>query len=659
MTTDENAPAEASGDGGDRHPGMVRVKVRVRRSRRRRRRLIAVAVAFVVLAAVVVLALMARSLLSAKHEAEAAQRDLTSAKDALSHNQIALARDYVAQARTHVDRAHGDAHGLSADVWAKIPVASRAVSDERHLVDALDETTSVAELGLKIYPVISGHSAQLVHGQRIDLNLLQSVVDRTTEIGQHIDRAVSDLDQVQGTAPIVGDSATRAKNTALDYLAPLQETYSRNEPIIRSLPTLVGAKGPRTYLLAMLNPAEQRYSGGAALSFTTMRFAHGLATFGSSENVDDVIAGGDQQSWTPVPGNTFHRKPPLRVTSSTFSPWWSVSGEELLRGYSKAFPGTHYAGVIGIDLQGLARLFSITGPIDLPSFGQITADNLVKTLGGSYGNFDSVSQRHKLNEELVPAFRQKFFEGGKMSDKVKSLANSALGRHFITYFRNPHVQRRFAKVGLSGNLSSTKHDYIGVFSQNLNGSKVDYWQQRQITSTVHLQADGKAQVHLHIAVTNQAPPYTGPAPDPGIGYSTRILSTRIGVFMPRHATFQSADLNGTAFHPTVHLPDVAGVRNRKYVEGTMRLDSGQTNTMDVSYEAAQAAQVSGSTMTYSLDLDPQDLVTPETLHVTVFWPKGYHLAGALPPGWKATAGGATFSSAVADVHSWSIPLAKG
>jgi hypothetical protein len=91
----------------------------------------------------------------------------------------------------------------------------------------------------------------------------------------------------------------------------------------------------------------------------------------------------------------------------------------------------------------------------------------------------------------------------------------------------------------------------------------------------------------------------------------------------------------------------------------MRLDSGQTNTMDVSYEAAQAAQVSGSTMTYSLDLDPQDLVTPETLHVTVFWPKGYHLAGALPTGWKATAGGATFSSAVADVHSWSIPLAKG
>ncbi len=660
MTIEEPAPAASSDDDADRHPGMVRVKVRVRRSRRRRRRLIALLAGLVVVAGVVVLALMARSLLSAKHEAEAAQRDLTSAKDALSHHQIALARDLVARARTHVDSAQSDSNGLSADVWSKIPVASGAVSDERHLVDALDETTSVAELGLKIYPIVSGHSAQLVHGQRIDLTLLQSVVDRTTAIGQHIDQAVSDLDQVTGNAPVVGDSATRAKNTALNYLAPLQATYSANEPIIRSLPTLVGAKGPRTYLLAMLNPAELRYSGGAALSFTTMRFANGKATFGTSVNVDDILArGGDQQSWTPVAGNTFHRKPPLRVTSSTFSPWWSVSGEELLRGYHKAFPGTTYAGVIGIDLQGLAGLFQITGPVDLPSFGQITAANLVQTLGGSYGNFDSVAERHALNEELVPAFRQKFFEGGNMSDKVKSLAASAKGRHFITYFRNPHVQRRFAKVGLSGNLSTTKHDYIGVFSQNLNGSKVDYWQHREVTSTVHLLPSGKGQVQLHVAVTNGAPPYTGPPPDPGIGYQTKILSTRIGVFMPRHATFESARLNGRTFHPTVHLPDVVGVRNRKYVEGTMLLDSGQTSTMDVSYKAAEAAQVSGSAMTYYLDVDPQDLVSPETLHVTVIWPKGYHLAGTLPTGWKATSRGASYTSTVSQVQSWAIPLAKG
>ena len=107
----------------------------------------------------------------------------------------------------------------------------------------------------------------------------------------------------------MGSSISAAKTTALDYLTPLRDTYDTNEPLLRALPGLVGADGPRTYLLAMLNPAELRYSGGGTLSFTTMRFDHGLATFGKSVNVDDILARGDEQSWLPVKGNPFHTQP--------------------------------------------------------------------------------------------------------------------------------------------------------------------------------------------------------------------------------------------------------------------------------------------------------------------------------------------------------------
>jgi hypothetical protein len=639
---------------------MVRVKVRVRRSRRRRRRLVVLLVLLVAVLVVVALGLMARSLVSARHEALAAQHDLTVAKDAVAHDQIGTATSYVAQARRHVDQAHSDVHGLGADVWSKIPLASQAVDDERNLIDALDETTSVAEIGVKIYPIVSGHSAALVRGQRIDMKLLQEVVDRTGAIGGHIDQALIYLDRVKGSSPIVGGSVSRAKTTALNYLTPLQATYQKNEPIIRSLPTLVGAKGPRTYLLAMLNPAEQRYSGGGALSFTSMRFDNGVATFGQSVNVDDILARGDAQSWTPVSGNLFHRSPPLRVTSSTFSPWWSVSGEELLRGYRKAFPGPAFSGMIAIDLQGLAGLFGVTGPVDLPSFGEITAGNLVHTLAGSYGDFDSTEQRRRLNAELVPALRQQFFEGGQMSDKIKSLVASAKGRHFVVYFRNRAVQSRFARAGLSGDLSRTPYDYLGVFSQNVNGSKTDYWQHRKVASTVRLRPDGSARVRLHVAVTNQSPAYVLPVPDPRTGYTTRYLGTRIGVFMPRHTTFGTARLDDEPVEPTVHLPTVAGVRNRKYVEGQFLLDSGQTGTYDVTYRTQHAAEVvDAHSMTYRLDVDPQDLVSPELLHVNVTWPDGYHPGGELPSGWTSTTHGATFQGAVTTQVAWEIPLSRG
>ena len=660
MATDESTSAEPAEGRHSSHPGMRRVKVRVRRNRRRRRRLVIVGVLLIVLGAGVALALLARPLLSAKHEAKAAQADLTSAKDALNDDKIAQARAYIRQARGHVEQAQDDAGSLGGDIWSGVPVAGTAVDDERHLIEALDQTTSVAELGVKIYPVVSGKSAELVRGKRIDVDLLTKVATSTSAIGPHIDRAMSELDEVSGSTPFVGGSITAAKTTALDYLTPLQETYDTNEPLLRSLPALVGADGPRTYLLAMLNPAELRYSGGGALSFTTLHFEDGLATFGKSVNIDDILAQGDRQRWVPVRGNPFHPRPAQRVSNATFSPWWSVSGEELLRGYSKAFPGPPFNGMIGIDLQGLASLFRITGPITMPSFGSITADNLVQTLGGSYGNFDSIDQRHQLNAELVPAFRQQFFEGGRMQEKVKSLAQSAKGRHFVVYFRNPAVERRFAHAGLAGDLSKTPNDYLGVFSQNLNGSKTDFWQHRDVTSTVKLHADGSATADLGVTITNAAPPYDLPVPDPKFGYTTKYLQTLVALFLPRQAEEVSTSVNGRPADLAVHFPNVTTVKNRKFVQQPFMLNAGQSGTLGATYQIAHAAEVLGSgTMTYRLDIDPQDTVQPQTFHINVIWPDGYSPSTALPTGWKATSKGARFDGPVTTIEAWEIPLSRG
>jgi hypothetical protein len=622
--------------------------------------LLGLGVLLVLVVAGVALALLARPLLSAKHEAKAAQADLTSAKDALDADRIGEARDYIKRARAHVDRAQSDAGGFGGDVWSAVPVAGTAVDDERHLVDALDQATSVAELGVKIYPIVSGRSAELVHGQRIDLDLLQDVADRTSALGPHLERAIGDLDQVSGSTPFVGASIKDAKTKALDYLRPLQATYRTNEPLLRALPGLVGADGPRTYLLAMLNPAELRYSGGGTLSFTTMRFDDGVATFGTSVNVDDILAKGDTQRWLPVAGNPFHPTPAQRVTAATFSPWWSVSGEELLRGYQKAFPGPAFDGMIGIDLQGLAGLFRITGPMDMPSFGTITADNLVRTLAGSYGDFESIDQRHRLNAELVPAFRQQFFEGGKMQEKVKSLAQSADGRHFVVYFRDRGVEQSFAHAGLTGDLSTTPYDYLGVFTQNLNGSKTDYWQHREVTSTVRLQADGSAKAALDVKVSNEAPAYHLPVPDPRIGYTTRYLGALVGVFFPRDTPVGSVRINGHRATRSVFVPKVRTVTNRDFVQRSVLLDAGQTRTLHARYEVRQAADVIDSrTMTYRLDVDPQATVVPQVFHIHVIWPDGFSPTGALPDEWKATDDGAQFDGPITTTTSWAIPIARG
>ncbi len=359
-----------------------------------------------------------------------------------------------------------------------------------------------------------------------------------------------------------------------------------------------------------------------------------------------------------MPGNPFHRGGPLRVTSSTFSPWWTVSSEELLRGYEATYPGTKLDGVFGLDLQALADVFRVTGPVELPHFGTITADNLVHTLAGSYGDFASVQVRHQLNAELIPAFRQKFFEGGRMADKLTALVDSADGRHFFTYFRQRSIQRPFAQVGLSGDLARADHDYIGVFTQNLNGSKVDYWQRRAVASTVHLHADGSAAVHLRVDVRNGAPAYTLPTPDPGIGYDTRYLGALVGVFLPRAAELGPMSIDGTAFSPYVRHTRARGILNRKMFARSVLLNSGESARLDANYTVPSAA-VKGPDggLTYVLDVDPQDLVYPEGLAVSVTFPAGY-TSTSLPDGWEATSTGARWKGHVPTRIHVEIPLEK-
>ena len=192
-------------------------------------------------------------------------------------------------------------------------------------------------------------------------------------------------------------------------------------------------------------------------------------------------------------GNPFHSPGKTRVVNATFSPYWSQSGEELLRAWEVRY-GEQADGVIAVDLQALARLMDLTGPVQAHGVGELNSGNLVKVLAGSYDTYDTDDQRQAINEAVVPAFREKLFQGGKFAEKFQVLAKAAKGRHFALYFRDSALQEAFVHRGLSGDLSETDHDYLGVFTQNTNSSKADYWQHRVVDSDVKLHADGSADV---------------------------------------------------------------------------------------------------------------------------------------------------------------------
>ena len=605
------------------------------RSGDRRRRWPWVLLGFVLLVvALAGLAMLARPLMDVRPEADAAQADLSLAQDSIKAKDIDAAKAHVASARTHVAEASSRVNGIGGDVWRWIPVAGGAVRDARHLVDALDQATSIAEIGTEIYPEVM-ESDSLVQNTQVDLEQLDKILTAVNKAGDHLHAAAADLDAVKGDTPFVGDAVLAARDTARARIDPLRATYDEAAPVLDALPDVLGADGDRTYIVSIMNPAELRDSGGATLTLAPMTMHDGKVEFGETVTNEDIAQTGEYIKWPKVKGNPFHSPGKTRVMNATFSPYWSQSGEEMLRAWEVRF-GQKCDGVVAVDLQALARLMALTGPVQVEGVGELNSGNLVEVLAGSYDKYDSPDARKAINAAVVPAFREKLFAGGQFAEKFQILADAANGRHFAMYFRDDRLEKAFQHRGLAGDLSSTDHDYLGVFTQNVNASKADYWQHRIIDSDVKLAADGSADVTLTVTVQNPSPPFVWGNPgleDPKFGYYTRWVRHAVAVFLPRGAEVEGqARIRNLPFKPIVRQ-----VLERPYFYRKVMLEPSGQAVLTVTYHVPHAATVDGDTLSYHLDVDVQALVQPEEVNVDLHVPQGYGLS-ATPIGWRIVDG---------------------
>jgi hypothetical protein len=609
---------------------------------------------FVVIGAILVLivlmVLLAIPMLRVPSEASTATRDLGVAKRFLSNGDADMARKLVKDARRHVDAAQDGMTGIGVDLWSAVPVVGTAVQDAQHLVDALDDTTSAVQVATDLYPSISGKQATLFQDGQVDKAGFTRVLSGAQQAAKDLTAAQAALDEVEGTTPFVGATITAKRDEASDQIRPLADGFAKAKPVLDRLPWLLGFEGRRNYLVAMLNPAELRYSGGAVLSFAPVVVDEGKLSFGKSLQAKDDPGFGQLIKWDGVRGNPFHQRWGNKLVNATFAPSWSVSGRELVRGW-KAIRDRRQDGVVAVDVVALSRLFGVTGPIDVPGYGTLTEDNLVKTLVGSYDDYyPNVRAQDRLNRALIPTFKRQLLEGGNFVAKGKALDKAAAERHFALYIRDPQTQESLASLGLDGDLAVPDRDYLGVFTQNTNASKVDYYQRRSIALDVALDARGAAEHQLDVTVDNDTPPYALPGIDPQTGYFTRWAGVKVGTFLPDGAEVQQTTVRGEP-----RDLDVQDFYTQDFVAPEMLLGPGEQGTVHAAYRVRRAASVDSSgRLTYGLSMDPQGMVNPESVQVTVHLPQGYR-ATSLPDGWSARGRTVTLpSTTLTETQHWRI-----
>lgn len=602
---------------------------------------------------VVILAVVLLPFLAVVGDARAAKGRLEASITALEGGDIAAARDHVVEARRRVNEARDGVDGVVDHLWGWWPGGETLVSDVGHLVTALSDVTSVAEVGVQALPAVTGDDATLFREDQVDAGTLRILIDDADSAQGHLRAASEELAEVEGTTPLLGGALARQRDRASARVASLAAALAEADPLLAKLPKMLGFEGRKLYLIALLNPAELRFSGGAGLSFVSMTWEDGTLSLD-----DPVTIAGDPRllerlRWKHVAGNELLHPRLGRVPNATFAPSWSVSGEELLRAWRAAGRERH-DGLIAVDVVALSTLLGAMGPLDVSGYGQLSEDNLVETLVGSYDDYyPNVTEQDALNAAVIPAFQRMLLESGDVLAKGSALRAAAAGRHLAFYFRDPSVQDAVASMGLANDLTEPQGDYLGVFTQNLNGSKIDIYQRRRLSLDVALNADGSAANRLTATVHNDTPPYALPGRDPRSGYYTRWAEQRFGVFLPEGVTVADAAL-GTSFEPAVkdfYQHDVVLHRGL--------LSPGEVASLVLGYTVPGAAEETDSgNLIYRLAVDPQATVIPGALDVTVQLPEG-HQATGLPAGWTSSGDTLTYSTETLETTQvWEIPIVE-
>ena len=451
-----------------------------------------------------------------------------------------------AETATTVSRLQSEAGAARAAVDDPIFRVATVVPFVGPNLDAIRQVTlTVDSLATDVMPSLVDIATTLQPAQLAPTNGVIDLapIERISPLLQNADAAVTLASQQM--AAIDRDSVVQPVGDAvLTLWRKLDEAADVIGPgarVARLLPPMLGADGPRTYLVAFQNPAERRATGGIFGSYAVVHADQGKIsivdqgassrTLGTFNPPVVEISQEDSNLYAGPMG-----KYPQDVNLTPDFPAAAALFAEMYR----VRTGATVDGVMAIDPVALSYMLKGTAPIDVGDGVSVTSDNLVSILlSTAYQKFDDWDQTERdtfLASATAEVFSQMMSGDVNPKAMLSGLRTAAAERRVLVYSTEKSEQSDIAKTSIAGSLDTqTASPTIGVFFNDGIASKLGYY----LTSEVHVaagdcQPDGRRELDVRV-VMNYHPPAEG-LPSYVTGPSelgkAHTLRTNVLVFAP-------------------------------------------------------------------------------------------------------------------------------
>ncbi len=431
-------------------------------------------------------------------------------------------------------------------------------------------------LSIHIAPVVLGASSYLSDLRGDEPSLETSA--NSADFAKKVDRVIADL-----SIPIVKQ---------LFGLSGINLTEYRPEisALIKTGPTLAGADKAQKYLVSFQNSAEARGTGGILGAFAIVELDRGkfkILRTGSNASLYSMsilkLPIEMPNEFLKLYGNN-----PSILQNSNLSPHFPYGAEIWMALWKKAY-GEDLDGVIAVDPSALSYILKATGPIVLPSGGEITSENVVsETLEKAYKRFEKDnSARKNYLVQILDAAAAKIVS--REFDNRKMLAGILQGvkeNRILLYSKDAKAEKVLANTRLAGYLTIEPNNEFRTVIQNIDASKLDYYLDRSVVVESKV-CENIKQTQVRIIVKNTLksgkglPAYVLTRADKGKPDNLVTGAHRFKVFI--YGPTQSRLVNVLRENRTANLGGGSTERSRPVYVVDVDLSPGQSEELQANF----------------------------------------------------------------------------
>lgn len=407
----------------------------------------------------------------------------------------------------------------------------------------------------------------------------------------------------------------RPVGKATEQLKQLTDVLNTVDSSAQLLPALLGADGPRDYLVLVQNSSESRATGGIPGALAILHTDDGRISLGEQSSA--VALGGFKPSISVDPEQValYTARVGTQMQNVNLTPDFPTAAQSAKLMWEERRPGQKIDGVMALDPVVLSHLLEVTGPLDLtdeevlaqirgtglPS--SLTKDNVVPTLLSEvYREIADPEAQDAYFAAVAGRVFSAFTEGqsdGK--NLIKALRTSTAENRFYLWSSHADEQKIIASTPLQGAVTGPDNGgaSFGVYFNDGTGAKMDYYAQRSVQLLRPCQVGDYGEYTVRVTVTNSAPADAAtalPAYVTGngiFGVEPGRIRTNYVVYGPSQAFVENANVDGQ------RVPVGSGKHGSRPV-GTVQLELGPGETSVLQMTFSRVVQ----------DLEPKLRVTP-------------------------------------------------